>query len=123
MTTATTTKTITLTDLALAVNRLIDECPDRCNPSVGNDCVYYDELTDARCLIGQALYDLTGCNVHPSYEGQSIDALLSSDEFRRSFGLAVGDNFGLEMAIVDAQSLADGKCAWGILDKINVDDR
>lgn len=117
----TTTTKITLVDLARAVNRLIEEAPDKRNPLDGWNCVYHDEATDDRCLIGQALYDLTGRNMPSEYEGQDIQSLLNYGPFRRYFGLDVdSDSFDLVVAIDNTQGLADTAGAWGTLDKINV---
>lgn len=127
MTTATTTKTkqITLTDLAEAVNDLIDTCPRYVNPQDdGGSCVYYDPETDSRCLIGQALYNLTGLNVPTEFENVGIDNLLTYSNFRRHFGLEIpGDtdeDVNLANAIVGAQSMADSNYTWGRVEKIEV---
>lgn len=123
MTTATTTKT-TLVDLARAVNDLIETRPNSRNPRMdGSDsCLYHDPDTDERCLIGQALYNLTGWNVPAEFEEQGIESLFACGKFRRFFGLSVDPNaFGLEQAIVDAQGVADGGSRWGTLDLIPVD--
>lgn len=120
----TTTKT-TLDDLARAVNNLIDTRPTARNPQLDgvDSCLYHDPDTDERCLIGQALYDLTGWNVPEEFEEQGIESLLSNSKFRRFFGLDFDPDvhFGLIQAIIDAQGMADGVCAWGTIDKINVD--
>jgi len=123
--TTTTHKTLTLIDLAQAMNRLIDERPNDRNPQSSDDsttCLYHDADTDQRCLIGQALYDLTGHNVPVQFEGLGIGVILANGEFRRFFGLHLGDEsmIGVENAIVKAQAEADGVCAWGTIDKIEV---
>lgn len=121
MTTTTTTRT-TLADLAQAVNRLIEEKPDNVNPKNGSTCVYHDPITDKRCIIGQALYDLTGWNMPEEFEDNSIESLLDHSKFRNFFGLEF-DYAQAEIAdaLVWAQGLADEGYTWGSLKKINVD--
>lgn len=122
--TITENKTITLTDLAVAVNRLIDEQPNTRNPQDEDTsgCLYYlDDGTEIqRCLIGQALYDLTGKNVPAVFEETGIDTLFQNDEFVHYFGLEVGENFDLRDDLADAQGVADGHARWGVIDKVNV---
>jgi hypothetical protein len=119
------TKTITLIDLAEAVNRIIIERPEDCNPfsDYTNSCLYFDGY-GGRCLIGQALYDLTGMNVPKDFEGRGIYALLLHDtdfceHFDIDFGSARGDMTLFEQ-IVQAQNEADGQIAWGQVRPIHI---
>lgn len=125
MTTATTTKTITLTDLAKAVNNLIEAHPKRINPTDdnGDTCVYHVESTDERCLIGQALYDLTGKNVPGDFEGDGVYTLLQDMVFLSHFGLVrePTDDDTL-YALVGVQNVADSYAPWGDAQQIEFDE-
>lgn len=116
----TTATKITLAQLAREVNSLIKYSPDERNPRNGSACMYYDPETDSRCLIGQALFNLTGWNVPIEFEDQSIESLLDYSNFRAFFGLEVDDQ-ALAAALIDVQEIADGGYAWGTLNSIAVD--
>lgn len=121
----TATKEITLEDLARSVNRLIETNSNMVNP-LGADsstCVYYDFRTDRRCLMGQALYNLTGRNVPEMFEGEGIDELLGDPVFCENFGLPVptslDSDLGLRDALGRAQNDADSGRVWGAIAPIN----
>lgn len=115
----TQTKT-TLHELAREVNSLIKWQPDTRNPRNGSSCMYYDPETDSRCIIGQALFNLTGWNVPDEFEDQSIESLLGYSNFCSFFGLEVDDQ-ALAEALMNTQAIADGGFPWGTLNKIEVD--
>lgn len=119
-----TTVTHTLVDLARHVNDVIDKMPDRLNPKdeyLGDSCVYYLEVDGevSRCLIGQALYEMTGKNVPPRFEEATIGTNLSDAEFCGYFGIDPDDRY-LSEPIFVAQREADSGYRWGLIDKINL---
>lgn len=124
--TTTTTRTHTLTDLARHINEVIEKKPDRTNPTsdyLGDSCVYYlnDGVEVRRCLIGQALYEMTGLNVPPVFEEATISTLLSRADFCEYFSIDADDRY-LHDAIFEAQREADSMQPWGSIEKINLDE-
>lgn len=123
----TATATHTLEDLALVVNRLIEEHPERVNPTgVGSSaCIYHDEETDERCLIGEALFVLTGRNVPSEFEGKGVGSLLDNDAFCNYFGLPTDTEFVNDSTwgkLLRAQMEADRMITWGEIEPIVISD-
>ena len=123
---STVTTQHTLEELARTVNRIIVERPGERNPTSDSDtsCLYHSPNTGQRCLIGQALFEMTGLSVPGKYEGQSIDVLLTDMEFCNFFGLPADSRFRDEtlwLTVGGKQAQADQGKPWGSLSPIDID--
>jgi hypothetical protein len=123
MTTTTQTTQHTLDELARYINRVITENSDRVNPrNEDNDaCLYFDPETLSRCLIGQALFEMTGLDVPPFFEENGIDSLLQYDVFCDFFGLPYETHLSdtdLYCGVTQAQTYADEGVYWGDISPI-----
>lgn len=104
--------------------RLSVEFPDRIGSSDTVGCVYteydmstpiegdlYDHPIKPVCIVGTAIFNITGKYVAPEFEGTRI----GTDKWVNALGAHGFDGHRAWRELLDAQIKQDGKTSWGEL--------